>query len=442
MGKTVNESHITGRKGVNKFEKYCLNHDPPILWKPENVNDFGIDGEVELTAINKEGKTEATGQVIKIQIKSTLHGSYKYGETESGFKFLAKDHDYKYWTDHNLDVILVIYDAQVDSLYAKKISELEQEKTSKSIPIKFSKQEDLLKVDESNFTSKFADKMLPRVEFGKENRLLSNLFPFTKLPKFVYRYKSKYKKFNKILELTKGHGFPIISLRSDEIVSLIKAENYSYFYDNIIDGKIERNGFKQYIQEIDNRYRIYEILNKLFEVYCSDLSISYNKKFKRYYFNINQDEKVRKEKYNPRLSPRNELSRSVVKFHEYFGTEFYLHSGFETHFMYSEGELNLILSPKLLYTYNGKKPLEDKELVTKLAGYIKSNTWNDKFVNDIYFLFQYLSKGGGRIKLAVQDDYRIEIGNYLKFDVNFGIRNMNSSQLTDGNSKQESDLFT
>jgi len=48
MSKIVQESHIVGKEGVNAFEKYCLEHEPTILWREENVNDFGIDGVMSL----------------------------------------------------------------------------------------------------------------------------------------------------------------------------------------------------------------------------------------------------------------------------------------------------------------------------------------------------------------------------------------------------------
>ena len=56
MRKIVTRNHIIGRKGVNAFERFCLNQKPELLWKEETVNDFGIDGEVELVAIKNDGK--------------------------------------------------------------------------------------------------------------------------------------------------------------------------------------------------------------------------------------------------------------------------------------------------------------------------------------------------------------------------------------------------
>ncbi|SHG24863.1 protein of unknown function [Fodinibius roseus] len=440
MGKIVNESHIVGKEGVNAFERYCLEHKPTILWREENVNDFGIDGEVELTRVNERGKEEVTGKIIKVQIKSSKYSSYIFNEDDTSFKFRAKSQDYEYWENHNLDVVLVYYDANNKKLYGKKITPLQKEKFKKTVPIEFSKKENLLRREENNFTSKFGDHLLPRLEFGVNNKLISNIFPLVETPKSVYVYKSKYKNFNKILKLTKGHGFPIISLRSDEIVLITKPTNYSYFNNNIIKKKIGEYRYEDFINDKENRKRIVEIYRKLFGSYCNERGIGYNKKFRRYYFLKNADKKNRKESYEPRLSKQDSVERSVVKFMNYYGINFYKHDGFSTYFLYINDRIYITIIPRLLYTEDGEKPLDDKKLVTKLAGYIKSRKFNNHVVNDLYFLFKYLSKGGNRIYVANFGNCKFCIGKSMNFEVNYGIRkkkNEESSIIDESDTQKE-----
>ncbi|OJW74270.1 DUF4365 domain-containing protein [Spirosoma sp. 48-14] len=73
MSKTVLSSHIIGERGVNAFADYCNRHQPYIIWREETKNDFGVDGEVELTEITIDGKTKPTSQILKVQVKSTQH---------------------------------------------------------------------------------------------------------------------------------------------------------------------------------------------------------------------------------------------------------------------------------------------------------------------------------------------------------------------------------
>jgi len=58
---------------VNAFADYCNRHQPYIIWREETKNDFGVDGEVELTEITIDGKTKPTSQILKVQVKSTQH---------------------------------------------------------------------------------------------------------------------------------------------------------------------------------------------------------------------------------------------------------------------------------------------------------------------------------------------------------------------------------
>lgn len=78
------------KKEVNKFESYCINQNPVILWREKNVNDFGIYGEIELTRINKNGKQEATGKIIKVQIKSSKYGEFTLREIANEILALTK----------------------------------------------------------------------------------------------------------------------------------------------------------------------------------------------------------------------------------------------------------------------------------------------------------------------------------------------------------------
>ncbi len=76
----------------------------------------------ELTTINIDNKIEATGQILKIQLKSTKNGgSYISEENDDSFVFNASSKDIEYWNKHLLPVILVVYVEKENMLYAKSI---------------------------------------------------------------------------------------------------------------------------------------------------------------------------------------------------------------------------------------------------------------------------------------------------------------------------------
>lgn len=107
--KFINQSQITGDKGVAAFHYYCIQHTPYIIFREESKNDFGIDGEIEFTKTDENNKKLVTGEILKIQIKSTETGSYISRDNESSFDFKAKNEDIEYWKNHKIGVILIVY---------------------------------------------------------------------------------------------------------------------------------------------------------------------------------------------------------------------------------------------------------------------------------------------------------------------------------------------
>src|SRR6476620_1424358 len=115
MSKIVRDTHITGMRGVNLFEKYCLLHKPAIIFRETLKSDFGIDAELEMTEYTEEKKVSPTGETIKNQIKTDGTGhSYIRNEKEGQFEYYASEDDLEYWSkykSHGFEVLLVIIDA-------------------------------------------------------------------------------------------------------------------------------------------------------------------------------------------------------------------------------------------------------------------------------------------------------------------------------------------
>lgn len=125
MSKTIRDTHVTGMKGVNLFEQYCLQHSPVIIFRETLKSDFGIDAEIEMTEFNDERKVEPTGEIIKVQIKTDGTGhSYIKNEGQTQFDYYASEDDIEYWSkykSHGLEVVLVIIDASNQKIYCKKV---------------------------------------------------------------------------------------------------------------------------------------------------------------------------------------------------------------------------------------------------------------------------------------------------------------------------------
>jgi hypothetical protein len=113
------EEH-TGRVGVGlaliAFERLHL------IFREQNVHDYGIDAHVEITEGGKP-----TGSLFAVQVKSGA--SYFKEQDDSGFIYRADDEHVTYWIQHSLPVILVLCDSEENLVYWQLISDATVETT-------------------------------------------------------------------------------------------------------------------------------------------------------------------------------------------------------------------------------------------------------------------------------------------------------------------------
>lgn len=99
--KRVTGSHHTAQIGVHAIATKVL-EELGWLFREQGA-DFGIDAQIEVIANGKP-----TGKLIAVQIKSGQ--SYFVDKDADGFVFRGDLEHLKYWLDHKLPVIVVLYD--------------------------------------------------------------------------------------------------------------------------------------------------------------------------------------------------------------------------------------------------------------------------------------------------------------------------------------------
>lgn len=98
--KLLNPNQPTEQLGLIFVQKFA--HQIGAIWRPTPNDDYGLDGELELT-----GSGEVTGTIIKVQIKSGA--SYLRNKSQAGFSFYIDPSDAAYWPKVSFPVILVVY---------------------------------------------------------------------------------------------------------------------------------------------------------------------------------------------------------------------------------------------------------------------------------------------------------------------------------------------
>lgn len=428
MPKYIREQHITGELGVNQFHNYCLRHKPFIIFRAENVSDFGIDGEVELAEYNSEKKLYATGEILKIQIKSTAKGSYIHKETQDSFEFHASQDDIDYWKRHNLSVVLVVFDIRTESLYAKKISQFDAVTLKSKIPIQFDKQENYLDINKNDFRERFSAQFKGRVDYSKNEKIALNIFRFSKLPRYLIEFKSYYKDPNEIFKIVSGNDVPSFKIVGDKIYTIYDVTPFNKFKNEIIDYSTKKiHSFKKSVLDEDYHTICVELINRQFQEIVRRKKIGFNKKYKRYFFmplHDNFDEK--KGHYRERIvtytpKKRSTATRTVVIYRTYAESTFYRHFAFETKSVLIQDELYLILNPQYFFTVDGKSPLPDPDEITKFTNYLTAREFNEQNLNHIHFIYSFLSNRNGKIILCEIENSEIELLKYVSIDSSFSI---------------------
>ncbi len=448
MAKIVSSQHITGEKGVVKFSSFCVNHSPYLIFREESKNDFGIDGEVELTSVNEDNKIEATGQILKIQLKSTVKGgSYIVDENDDSFKFVAQKNDIDYWNKHVLPVILVVYIEREDKLYAKTVDKT-LGTNKNSLKISFDKKLNLLTERQTNLSEAINQSFVNRVQFGTREKIFSNIFSI-EFPKFIYKYDCKFKSNIDIYNIINEEGidFPKFTIKSNFLYTFTDLKIISpTILEKLLNNKksVETNVPLRFIQsKKENRNIVTEIVNSHLKSFFHRKRINFFKERNRFYFALINKEplkiKIKSEdksaEYYEQISyfsKGKRIHRTVVSKHNYYDTFFYKHHGFQIKYEWFNNFLVLIIEPKYHYSQDGKTPLDNPIRITRLNNQIKVSERNSQYNNHITSLTSYL--GGNSWRST--DGFSDILFKRNFFEVSFGIRELNPKRVFDEETQQ------
>ena len=185
VGKRVPKTKRTENAGLIAVAQFANNLG--WAWRPTPNDDYGLDGELEPVE-----DAEPTGKIIKVQVKSGT--SYRKGETEIGFYFLASQNDLEYWSNVNTPVLLVVHDLDNGATYAVDVHEALQQDPSirRSRRIPFDKRNDVLsEASEAKLLAAAKGEgctgRIFRRPGGKfSENLHSNLLPLRSMPRVIY----------------------------------------------------------------------------------------------------------------------------------------------------------------------------------------------------------------------------------------------------------------
>jgi len=159
----MNKARIKGLIATRKFAAYCINHNPPIIWRESNFEDYGVDGIIEHTEIDEKERVVPTGEMQKVVIKAVGFSDRKSPKIYFPIEFL------KYYSTQGKGVLIVVYDSESDTLYSTNSNNVKIRENSKSQSVSFDK----FNVLQSNQTTEIEVRKSP-VEY-KSDELIDKL---------------------------------------------------------------------------------------------------------------------------------------------------------------------------------------------------------------------------------------------------------------------------
>lgn len=426
MPKLIGRSTIIEHKGLAKLKTFCANNIPFLVCRDETITDVGIDGEIELCLKNADGKTAASGERIKFQLKSTeSDNSYIQNEDDYSFKFFASKDDIEYWSKHKQDVLLIIYDVRNDKLYGKKITQNDfKTQSQKRIkwPVIFNKEDCILSENNFDFHKKYSTSIKERLNFDLKESASTNLFKIRKYPENIYAYETDFTNKKSVYTALQDKEImpPEFIIYNKFIYTFVSPKNQpKYFQQSVIKTATEKIiHYKDIAHNKDLRNHFTELIRVYLKKFLGSKGIYLNKDHNRFYFSIREGEAIRsilaKTRKQGRLTPK-----QVVKFYTYGKYQFYRHHAFEIEILHAEN-IYLCITPTYFITTDGKTPI-DGRIASKFIIPQKNMEFNPKVADNVYTIYSYLAKDNDNIIVTNSDSIEIEISSYILLSLPYSI---------------------
>jgi hypothetical protein len=236
---------------------------------------------------------------------------------------------------------------------------------------------------------------------------------------------------------------PEFILHSSKIYTFIDLKHYTEFSKMFVEESPPSvSFFKTFLNNPQTRNYAIELINKYLRDYFYRKGIGYNKDYNRFFFkNFNKEplssetkpnfikEVYRVENYLSKKRTKTETEREVVTSYKYYdNTEFYRHLAFEVYYFLDNDNLNISITPKYLFTSNGKEVLSDKKKITRYTNYLTSREFNQQVLNHIYFIYQYLSENKETIQITNFENCTLSLSKMVIIKVPFSIDFCNKSE--------------
>jgi hypothetical protein len=403
MAKNVPATKFTELRGLDRIS--VITHEMKCLFRVISQDDVGIDGEIEVVTPKTDGDGfETNGGIIKVQAKSGA--SYVKKDRGGTFSTPVRIDDLEYWNKCTFPVFFIVYHADDDALYYKEIKTYIRETTDvwqTPLEVVFDKSKDVFTAGAKEDVCDHAAASPPRIAFDQQERLYSNLLPVKRLPKTLTYAKTRRTSASRIREDLEGYK-PPFCIHDKHLYTLSDLHDERNVLREVCNiDTIGEMPFDTWLDEADLRNNLVFMVNQLFGNHCYHCGLAYNKDFKRTYFpreSENDDDKAFTRMWTSPRTKRDAPPRTVAQFYEYGTFKFWRHLAAEFRFEQFGGKWFLRITPKYLFTDDGKKPC-NPALVGPYTTRLKALEHNPQVLNHVLFWGQTLANGRSKIEMSL-----------------------------------------
>jgi len=260
----------------------------------------------------------------------------------------------------------------------------------------------------------------------KQERILSSLLPVTHLPRAVFAAPCGYGDHQN--HVVRQHlNYP---KDADQIVRfLVREKTLFSFHDlrnpdgpfaPIIDvAKVEKYRSERFWTTAEGHRRFVTLLNLALRRYTDRLGLRFDPTHKRFYFPVLKPGEERSVDYRPlnRQTENRQVAWEEKKKKTGEGKGFWWHlaAGLRFYRM-ADDQWCLSSRPERHLTTNGEIPLPPEKIGRKVTR-LKANMFNDKYLSEVNFWRDFLSKGSPRFSLDFGSQSLVVSTDFLAFDI-------------------------
>lgn len=403
--KIVPKSKISEWLGLDRIS--VMVHEMHCIWREQEKDDIGIDGEIELCRPRNDGDGMiGTGKIVKVQSKSGSR--YVLRDTEDAFVSPVEEKDLLYWRDLNVPAIYIVYHPDDDRLYWKHVQVYLKERPDALQPpqrIEFDKSADRFDKTAYAQLAALCELAPERILTDRCETLYTNILPVISLPKQVFVTPVVPEKQPNFHDRISGaQWIPPYSYTAGIVTTLIEPALPGTALTNVVDHSgVDTFALDDWLgQETGNDDRLRALLNSTLHRHLRRLGLEFLKTPRRYFFNkgLAEDSPIKRKWKSSRT--KREQVRQVAKYYEYGKHKFYRHLAVDARFDRLSDSWGILIEPKIHFSVDGTVRWEGKT-ARSYAIRARSEEWNNIFLNNILFWAHQISKGQEEFFLTIDD---------------------------------------